>query len=263
MEENTTVVTTQDDAAMEPTETTQTEAQTVEEPRSDDGSTQTAKAGEEQRFSTALNERMRAFEQKRAREMKRELEQQYAGELTLARNLARLNNGKDYKTIEKDIFDGTVRHYAEENAIPEGIARELLTLKMQLGQTVQAAPAAQAEDDPHIQALVDQANDLQARFGVDMNAGLRDNPEALARVASGEWDMNRAYLELYAASRAAQLPGQSTQETEPQTARPRATAPAVVRQSAATPATKSVKNMSAEEFRALEERVEREGTVTI
>lgn len=150
-------------------------------------------------FSVALNKRM---EKERAK-LEAEISEKFRAELDFATEMRKLRGGKDYRDIIQDTFDSTVKTFAQNNGVPEGIARELLALKM-AGANSPAMPVQQPQNpvqNPRVAVLADQVDEIKSADGIDMMEVLQANEGIREKVGKGEWDINRAYAHYLSSER--------------------------------------------------------------
>lgn len=171
--------------------------ETVVNTRDDDAP---AEQGTAKDFSIALNKRMEKERQK----MEAELADKYKSDLEFAQKMRQLRGDKDYQAILDDVFEEKVKTFAQDNNVPDGIARELLALKMQGMTKVSPAPVEQSQmpvQNSRLTTLAEQVEDIRQNDGVDMMEVLETDETLRARVGKGEWDINRAYAHYLSSER--------------------------------------------------------------
>lgn len=148
--------------------------------------------GDAKDFSAALNKRVEKERQK----LEEEVAAKYKADVEFAKQMRQMRGNKADQEILTEAFDSSVKSYAQENGVPETVARELLALKMRIPVAPEPTPPPTPEADPNEQrlnALALQANEISESDGIDIIAVIGADPVMKAKVASGEWDINRAY----------------------------------------------------------------------
>ena len=197
---NTTEQTMQDDAAMQSENEMLNDAAGMVEDASADGSEQTV--GNAKDFSRALNKRVAAERAK----IEKTMAEKYAADLDLASRVRAIYAGKTDEAIMDDMLSAIAKDFASQNNVPEALAKRLLAVEAKTeSRAHKAAASAPAENDKRLEMLQSQIDDILNEDGVDMFSVLKEDEEIREKVASGKWDINRAYAH-YVSSGVKQMP---------------------------------------------------------
>lgn len=202
----------QDDAAQQQEETPAltldelfTEAESVENPQDDaakqpDEAPSKGQKGSQSEIDKAIGQRLHAQQEK----LQKQFMEQYGKDIELAQMAKKFlgDNPVDRLLQEES------KEYAKKNGVNETVAMDLIRYKHGL-PIAEQAPTTQPRDEngrfiktqtvesaqQRVQTLTAQAEAIQKNYDDNIVDILNDNPDMLARVQSGEWDINAAYVD--------------------------------------------------------------------
>lgn len=239
--EGETVEQTQDDAAAQGEEDTTLPGNAQADPQKD--------------IDKALGQRLHAEREK----AQRRFMEQYGEDIRIAQTARQILGDNPMDRL----IQSEVQQYAKKNGVSEEVATDLVRWKRGL-PPVQAAPAAQRDHqgrftkpeqappaNPAIDSLVSQAQAIQDSDGVNMIEVLKTDEVLRDKVQNGGWDINRAYGYHLA------------QKANPPPTNDRPAAPSIVRGGARPGVGRSIANMSAQDFKKMEDAVRRGAVVKL
>lgn len=231
----------QDDAAMRAAEETPEIPSEMVEESGADGPQEKSKGTDQ--FAAALNKRIEAEKRKWERDAEKSFSQKHAEDLELAGMLRKLHAGKDGKAITEALFEESVKRLAEEDGVPEAFARKMLRLELN-APAEKTAPAKQTKETPdRTDMLAQQIAEIRESEDVDMMEVIKNDDAIREKIATGEWDINRAFAHYLSSNR---------KKT-----------PSTPRSGAKSAGKIDFTTMSDKEFAAYEERLQRTGRIQL